>query len=501
MNMSLELNDRRGAQWLCFTLVLLCSAAVNFCHLGAWPWDHDEVATLVELGLYEPKYDEGRLAVQFERLPKLVPAWYTLQQIVLKVLPANEFGTRVLSAFCGSLATALAFLFAWRGRSLTFALAIALLMGLNQTYVWLVQQNRFYSMGMLFLVLVLAAMWSRGEGHIKSALLGSVAVVVAVLSHNLVAAVLWIGGIAAAMCLPFGLVPRRVGYRAILFASVAFVTYVFYLRPLMTGWISGGTGGTNELVSFVAQLGIPTTALAGLCFAGLMMERPLNREFSWWGLVMIGGVAFIAFSPWLLGNWNPRYAIFFMIPFWVLGGLLIERIVERCAGNWQRAICYGFLVILLMPKFLSYWCDGSRHDFRTAVQTLQGRLQDSHTVYSDWPLQCDYYLRALTSRRLDHWSGKPDPADSVSWAVLASNVFAPLLTVPDYNCQIVEQIVRRRFDEQTHVIRIYRIWKAEKRTEGDIQTGSWGYSESAPESWRMRTARIARAQPAHDGGD
>ena len=388
-------NPSRAQLWFGFLVVLTASLGVNFIGIGQWPWDHDEVASLVELGIYETPHDKGRFATQVERLPKLVPVWYSLQGLFLRVLPADEFGSRVLSALCGSLTVALAFLFAWKRKTIWFAVALALLVGLNQTYVWLVQQNRFYSMGMLFLVITMAAIWSPSEKTRQwpSFVVCGFAALLAVLSHNLVAVVLWIGGLAAIMCLPLRLMPKTVGLKAILAAGVAALTYVFYLRPLMGDWISGGTGGTNEVVSFVAQLGMPTFAFAAMGIGWSLKETTESQRVAWWTLLLIGGLMFIALSPILLGNWNPRYAFFLMPAFWVFAAVAVEKIALRTPGSWQRFVLYCFVVALLSPKLMSHWRDGSRHDFRAAAQYLQAHSQKGEFIYCDWPLTLEYYTK------------------------------------------------------------------------------------------------------------
>lgn len=58
-----------------------------------------------------------------------------------------------------------AFVAAWGYRGAWFAWSIAILLGMNQCFVWLVQQNRFYTMATLFLVLALVATWSRVERY------------------------------------------------------------------------------------------------------------------------------------------------------------------------------------------------------------------------------------------------------------------------------------------------------------------------------------------------
>lgn len=96
--------------WQLLCVIVAATLLVSY-KLGEWPWDHDEVASLVELGLwsaYAPVTDKS----QFTRLPKLLPVWYGTQQVFLAVLPHDELGTRVLSALCGVLTLTFAFCFA-----------------------------------------------------------------------------------------------------------------------------------------------------------------------------------------------------------------------------------------------------------------------------------------------------------------------------------------------------------------------------------------------------
>jgi hypothetical protein len=110
-----------------------------------------------------------------------------------------------------------------------------------------------------------------------------------------------------------------------------------------------------------------------------------------------------------------------------------------------------------MPKLLSHYCDGSRHDFRTAAQKIAAQAEEAYTIYTDWPLELEYYLRQYGSFRVQLWGRGVKDSLSPAYVVLASNAFVSLLNVPGYKCDLIEQIVTRRFDEQTHTIRIYKI--------------------------------------------
>jgi len=76
---------------------------------------------------------------------------------------------RVPSVICGILTSALVFLFAARWRGLWFAVALAIVQNGSQPFVYLSQQNRFYSLPLLLLTLALALMWSPRRGAIPIA--------------------------------------------------------------------------------------------------------------------------------------------------------------------------------------------------------------------------------------------------------------------------------------------------------------------------------------------
>src|SRR5258708_297623 len=90
-------------------VVVGISAFVQFYRLGDWPWDHDEVYALSELGLRESPVD-GTPGTQLARMPRLLPVWAAAQRAFLRVFPHDEWGTRVLPALCGVAGVITAFL-------------------------------------------------------------------------------------------------------------------------------------------------------------------------------------------------------------------------------------------------------------------------------------------------------------------------------------------------------------------------------------------------------
>src|SRR5262249_18338666 len=139
----------------------------------------------------------------------------------------------------------------------------------------------------------------------------------AILSHNLLIVAYGIYFLAAAIGAAIGAVPKSVVMRSLTMAIVAAVTYFAYLRPIMGNWSSGGTGGTEPIVSYMAALGMPTLALAILGSA-LAFYRSRSEPIGlWWTIAWIASLTFVVVSPRILENWNPRYAILFMAPAWI----------------------------------------------------------------------------------------------------------------------------------------------------------------------------------------
>jgi hypothetical protein len=449
--------------WLVLLLVVVGTALLLFCQLGTWPWDHDEVASLMELGLYAPNGPIPETS-QFKRLPKLLPVWYGTQNVFLNVLPQNELGTRILSALCGILTIASLFIFARRWRGTEFALALVLLVGLNQCFVWLVQQNRFYSMALFFLTLSLGVIWWPTKREIIAVGLCAFLSILAVLSHNLLVVVFGIIFLASLMGLILGVVPISTFLRSGVAAGASAITYLVYLRPIMSGWVSGGTGGTNELVSFVAQLGPPTIALAFLGLGLSLRRNPLTSDLAWWNVVLVGGIMFVGLSPWLLGNWNPRYALFFMLPFWVVAAYGVEQVANRLPRGWGQTIWFAFVVLLLVPKLASHYRDGSRHDFRSTAALVAKAVKPNETIYCNWPMTLEYYLNQGQPVNVQWWQADALP-DRTCLVVYASNALEPVLAIPQRRCDVLGEVGVRRFDEQSHVIRIYRVWSTQSSKE------------------------------------
>lgn len=459
--MNAGLRASHGAPfWPTMLAVVLAATGLLFTKLGYWSWDKDEVDCLIELGVKETDLQLS-YASQIPRLPKLIPVWYSAQRLALKLLPIDEFGSRCLPAACGVLTVAAAFIMGRRWRGDRFGLSLALMIGLNQCFVWMGQFNRFYSMALLFLTLSAGVAIWQTERRRTALALSIVLAVLGVLSHNLLVAAYGIAFIAATICWMLGWAPRDLVERTAVAAAAAFAVYAAYLRPIMSGWVSGGAGETQALVSFVAQLGVPTVALALLGIGIALRQKESNYEARWWCVALAGGVAFIGLSKILMGSWGPRYSLFFMLPFWALAALGVAEFAGRLQNSAQRAAWYGCVIALLLPKLASHFRDGSRHDFRAAAEVVSNQIHSDERVFCNFPLNLDYYLERSGDRKVEEWWGMQELPGQTCLVVWASNAFEPLLHLPGRTCEILERVGVRRYDEQSHILYIYRVWSAE----------------------------------------
>jgi hypothetical protein len=422
--------------------------------IGLWPWDHDEVHGLMELGLVPLDAYPGPIA-QLERMHRLVPVFYVLQRGAALVVPQTEWGMRLMPSLCGALVTVFAFVIGARARGTWFGLSLFIMLVGSQTLVWLAQQNRFYPLALLLAAISLALVWVRNTSWTID--LAAIALGVAsVLSHNLTLLLFGFSFVSLAATWVVGWTPRLPVRRAFGVAVATAVVYVFYLRPLTVGWLSGNTGGTSPLLSFIAQIGLTPIALAvpGAIAAFEKKEAPF---WSSWVVFAALCLAFVALSPQILGNWNPRYGLFFMVPVWMLAAFGSEVVMRRLETDTLRLAWLVAVVLLLAPKLASHYIDGSRHDFRSAAAIVAARGAQGETILSNWPAELQYYLRPKTGQQARYWSPGERIPDAPSLIVMASNAWEPVVQVPGRDVRVIGEVGTRRFDEQSHLIRIYEV--------------------------------------------
>ena len=430
-------------------LVVAVTAGLHFYRLGDWSWGEDEVHSLVELGLVQDRGGDPYL-------PRLVPLWFQAQGWLLGRVPVTEFNTRLLAAVCGVLTVAVAFVFAERYRGLPFACGLVLLMVGGQLLVWLGQQNRFYTPAALLLMATLAAVWSRRDGWWLVPAAAGLAVL-AVLAHNFTFVVFGIYFIAACLTYPLGWLPRPVFVRLGAVAAATGLLYGLYLRPILAQYKGGWTTDTPVAVSFAAQVGLPVLALALLGAWAALVQPEERRRMGWWGVALAGVLLFVLVYRRLMPAWNPRYSLMLMPPLWVLAAYGLERLA-RGLGSPAGLGVYACAGLLLLPKLLSHYQDGTRYDFRGAARMVAEQARPDQAILSNWPVNLRVYLPPELKPRLEDWeeNGRPLP-ESEFYLVAFGNTWFPAPRFPGRRTEAVGEVVRRRFDEQSFAARVYRV--------------------------------------------
>jgi hypothetical protein len=460
--------------WLTLAAVVLATACLTTYGISTWPMADDEVPSLVELGLLEidaPAFFSVP-ASQIGKLPKATIVWNTYQRLAIGLLPESEVSYRIPSVVCAVLTAALSFLLAARWRGLQFGVALSILLVASQSFIYLAQLNRFYSLALLFVTLTLAAI-CLPRGRTSMIFAAAVLAALAVLSHNVTVAVFVLLFVAACLAYLLGSVSLQTVLRSAAAAAAGVLLYFLYLRPLVQGWASTGNP-TPVLVSFAAHAGMPTLALALLgawqtilghdswrTLRTRLWNRALNSPpdlMIWWTLVFIGSVC--AFQVATI-SWNPRYFIFFMPAVWVLAAHSMEAIARAVQSRGIAAAWYATVALLLAPALLSHYQDGSRHDYRRAASVVRAYAQNGQQILSDDAETISYYLPPEFQRRLHVRTKVKEFPSSEFLLVCRSNAWLPPPQVPDRRIDLLAEISRRRFDHFSHILRVYRVAPAD----------------------------------------
>jgi len=264
--------------------------------------------------------------------------------------------------------------------------------------------------------------------------------------------------VAACAAYLLGRVPVHLVLRTGTGAVVGALLYFLYLRPLIQGWSSTGNP-TPVLVSFAAYAGMPILSLSLVgCWLSLFRadEWP---SLIWWAMLFAGSLA--VFNVPVI-NWNPRYFLFFMPAMWVLAAHAVEFIARRLGRGALGAVWYGCVILLLVPNLLSHFQDGSRHDYRQAAAVVLEHARDGQPILSDDAETISYYLPEEARERLRVRTKVSRFPESEFFLVCRSNAWTPLPQIPDRKLDLLAEIYRRRFDQFSHILRVYRVAPAHR---------------------------------------
>lgn len=442
--------------WLTLAAIAIASTLLLSYGLDTWPMADDEVPSLVELGLLDTA-SARFFSVPPDQIPRLRQAtivWNTVQRAAIHALPDGEARYRIPSVVWGVLTAALAFLFAARWRGYWFAMALTILVNASATFVFLMQLNRFYAFPMLLQTLAFAAMWSPQSSRLMVPAI-VVLTALAVLSHNITLVAFVIAFMAAVPLFILGRVSGQLVVRTGVSAAVSVIIYVAYLLPIVRGWASTGNP-TPVLLSYAAYAGVPALALASLG-AWLSVCRPAQgRDLAWWTVMLIGIVAALLVTSGSM-SWNPRYFLFLLPPVWILGAHAMEWIAARMGYGSAGAAWYGAVLVLLVPGLISHYQDGTRHDYRAAARVLIAEDRASSPILSDDAETISYYLPANLRQHLEVRTKVTTFPTSEFFLVCRSNAWMPGCRTPGRRQDLLGEISHRRFDQFSHILRVYRV--------------------------------------------
>lgn len=439
--------------WSYLAVVTVVAAGLQLYGIDKWPMADDEVLSLETMGLLH--IDPGFWAFppdHLGKLPQVTPFWHTIQRAAIAVLPDNIVGYRIPSVICGVLTSALMFLLAARWRGLWFAVALSIVANGNQLFIHVAQVNRFYSMPLLLVTVAFAAMWVP-RGGLGMVIATSLAALAAVLSHNVTVAAFGLAFVASVVTYMLGLAPMRTVLRSGAAFVVTGLVYVLYLMPLVRGWHTTGNP-TPVLVSFAAYAGIPTIALALLGGWVILTRRDLREPALWCALVLAGTLCMFVASTF---SWNPRYFVFFLPALWMVAAEAMHFVAQRVNRGTTGAIWYACVALLLLPNLFSHLADGSRHDYQSAAAVVSRQVQSDEQILSDDAETITYYLSDELRRRLRVRTKVVDPPASSFLLVTRANAWAPLPRYGDRRVEVLAEIYARRFDQFSHIVRVYRV--------------------------------------------
>ena len=178
-------------------------------------------------------------------------------------------------------------------------------------------------------------------------------------------------------------------------------------------------------------------------------------------------LAFVAVSPVVIW-FNARYTLLFLLPLWILAARGILTIGRRLSGS-SAYTWYAVVLLLLLPKVLSHYQDGSRRDYRSAASIIAPRIHTGEVVYCNWPQNLGYYFPDGDVRQWHDDSPMPDDA---FYVVEGTNAWTPTLFVPGRVVEHIAKIGRRRFDEQSNLVQVYRVESSLNHSKAKVASPS-----------------------------
>jgi uncharacterized membrane protein len=410
---SIERPSRQFGPWLLLGGLLALAVALRFWRLGAWNFEATEMFTLRDS--VRPQWGNPR------------PLGYLLTYyLVHPFRPLDEFGLRLLPAVFGVLAVPAMYAVTRPLAGTRAALFAGLLVAVSPLQVFYSQFARYWSLVFLLSAIFPFALYlAARDRSTRAAVLGLVAMILAVLAHPVAA--LLLGGPALWLAWTYAR-PERLkaawrhqGVRwAIIAAVVVVAAITVKLLPVLHAWISmhdrnpgmgqfllptkraNGPKQALLLLAFLEGLTLPVAlaAAAGVYLLWRNWDRTLAAYLLWLALFPL---AFIA----LISTRTP-VSTFYLLPaapvFYLSAGVFLDhlfRIDWVVRPQWlMPAVVMLSMLTAGAPTLISQYRNGRRFEFRSVARWLQPQLSPADVVYSDQHMVLGYYLKGRRVEKL-----------------------------------------------------------------------------------------------------
>ena len=391
------MDARRVGMFAACVGVVLLAGGLRCYHLGDRPFHDDELATFDEVDALVHKPAPSTLTVT-ERLPRAIPIGYLVQWLDYQCFGRTEWGSRVLNALLGTASVLLVVV----GISLTgagrgMALVTGVLIALWPQHLYYSQENRFYMPA--FVCASLCMLAGAIALHKRSwvwMVTASGLGVLAVFAHTTLL-ILSAGLLGAMLLAAWTNRDVRLG-RLALVPAVALMlgccVYLFYARPLLSGWNADsgwGLGPIKSLGAAIFKLGWPLCLLAGLG-AVLALSRQREQDWYWltWGVLWLASCLILPLAI----THRSAYTFPPTLGVLVLAGQGIAHLAQRLAETsrpaavaWVACAC-----LLNLPGLISHCIDGSCPDYRPVADYIRAHWQPGDRLMATSPDLLERYL-------------------------------------------------------------------------------------------------------------
>lgn len=192
---------------------------------------------------------------------------------------------------------------------------------------------------------------------------------------------------------------------------------------------------------------------------------------AWWAGMAAGSLAFMLVVPRVMPIWHTPYIVLFLFPLWMTAAFGMELVAEKLGDRRLVVLWYGCVAVLLLPGLVSYYRDGSRKDVRQAARIVAQASEPGTPILTNAILETKYYLPTELRSNVRFWYKTDSLPPAQCMIVYGSSNWEPVLRFPGRNTEVIGQVGRRRYDEYSNVVRVYRV--------GPAAAGSFGVDPAA----------------------